>query len=112
MRQEFAVSPKVRPASPDVSVEIKPAEASPTLPQYLLDVLVTLPRKVSRRRGADLVKEHFFEVSHRTLEAWPLPTQLVNGRAITPTKALFEVAYEKLSRAPVVMGGRRPKPKP
>jgi hypothetical protein len=77
------------------------------LPQYLLDVLKDLPANTDRKTGAPVITKHFFPVSHRTLEAWPLPTRHVNGKAIVSTKDLFEIAYAKLAAAPVVMGGRR-----
>jgi hypothetical protein len=77
------------------------------LPGYLIEILADQPQNVDRRAGADLVTRHFFPVSRRTLEAWPLPTQHVNGKAIVKTRALFEVAYAKISAAPVVMGGRK-----
>ena len=77
------------------------------LPQYLLDVIAEHPANVDRRTGAELVTRHLFPVSYRSLEAWPLPTRHVNGKAVVSTVALFEVAYAKLAAAPVVMGGRR-----
>jgi hypothetical protein len=76
------------------------------LPEYLMEVLSDQPQNVDRRVGAELVTRHLFPVSRRTLEAWPLPTRHVNGKAIVPTRALFEVAFAKMSAAPVVMGGR------
>jgi hypothetical protein len=75
----------------------------------LLDIVAQQPPNVDRKTGAQLITQHLFPVSHRSLEAWSLPTRLVNGRAVVPTAKLFEVAYEKLVAAPVVMGGRRPK---
>jgi hypothetical protein len=77
------------------------------LPQYLLEVLKNLPVNIDRKTGAPVITKHFFPVSHRTLEAWPLPTKYVNGKAIVPTVALFEIAYAKLMAAPVVMSGRK-----
>ncbi len=77
------------------------------LPQYLLDILKELPVNTDRKTGAPIITKHFFPVSPRTLEAWPLPTKHVNGKAIVPTAALFEIAYAKLMAAPVVMGGRK-----
>jgi hypothetical protein len=78
------------------------------LPPHLLDVVAEQPPNVDRRTGAKLVTKHLFPVSHRSLEAWPLPTRRVNGRAIIPTAKLFELAFAKLNAAPVTMGGRRP----
>jgi hypothetical protein len=82
------------------------------LPPHLQDVLATAPANVDRRTGAELVTRHMFPVSHRSLEAWPLPTRHVNGKAVIPTAALFELAYAKLSAAPIVMGSRRPATEP
>ena len=80
---------------------------SANLPPHLQDALASSPTNVDRRTGAALVTQHLFPVSHRSLEAWPLPTRRVNGKAIIPTAKLFEAAYAKLAAAPVVMGGRR-----
>jgi hypothetical protein len=86
----------------------KPLIAEPArLPEHLLDVLASTPANVDRRTGAGLVTRHLFPVSHRSLETWPLPTRHVNGRAVIPAARLFEVAFEKLNAAPVVMGGRK-----
>jgi hypothetical protein len=83
--------------------------SAPTLPPELLEVVVNQPPNVDRKTGARLITQYLFPVSYRSLEAWPLPTRHVNGRAVIPTAKLFEVAYEKLCAAPLVMGGRRPK---
>jgi hypothetical protein len=77
------------------------------LPPYLQEVVAQQPPNVDRRTGAALITQHMFPVSHRSLEAWPLPTRRVNGRAVIPTVVLFEVAYQKFSEAPVIMGGGR-----
>ena len=62
----------------------------------------TLPRRVDRKTAAALVRQHFFPISHRTLEAWPLSTRKVNGRALVETAELFAVAMEKLNEAPSI----------
>jgi hypothetical protein len=79
------------------------------LPQHLVDMLKALPCNVDRQTAADLITRNFFPCSRRTLEAWPLPVRRVNGHAIHPTAAVFAVAYDKLSAAPVIM---RPARKP
>jgi hypothetical protein len=76
------------------------------LPPDLQELLAQQPVNVDRRTGAALITKHLFPVSHRSLETWPLPTRLVNGKAIVPTAKLFEIAFARLSAAPVVMGGR------
>ena len=88
---------------------LKPAPTGPvvTLPR-VAERLDALPQNVDRRRGAALVTEHFFPVSHRTLEVAPLAWRHVNGKAIVATRDLFDWAQAKLDAAPVVRGGRRP----
>jgi hypothetical protein len=78
-----------------------------SLPPHLQAVLETAPANVDRRAGAELVTRHLFPISHRSLEAWSLPMQHVNGKAIVSTRTLLEAAYAKLSAAPVIMAGRR-----
>ena len=77
------------------------------LPDFLVEILSTQPQNVDRRAGAELISSNLFPVSPRTLEAWPLPTRHVNGKAIIQTRKLFEVAYAKFMAAPLVMSGRR-----
>ena len=77
------------------------------IPDYLEEILCGLPTNIDRRRGAEVITQHLFEVSPRTLEAWPLPTRHVNGRALVSTRVLLEAAYERFACAPVLMGGRK-----
>lgn len=72
--------------------------------------LATLPVRVDRRVGAVLVTRHFFPISRRTLEAWPLSWRRVNGRAVCETAELFAAARAKLDAAPTIRGGRRAAP--
>jgi hypothetical protein len=83
------------------------AYPQPGLPPELREILANQPPNVDRKTGAALLTRHMYPVSHRTLEAWKLPTRRVNGRALIPTATLFEVTYAKFADAPVVMGGRR-----
>jgi hypothetical protein len=76
------------------------------LPPDLLAALSEAPVNIDRRGGAELVTRLLFLVSHRTLEAWPLPSRRVNGRAVFPTRELLRVAHAKLSAAPVSACGR------
>lgn len=87
-----------------------PPDAPPTLKIDLPD-LSTLPRRVDRKTAAELVRHHFFPVSHRTLEAWPLSTRRVNGRALVETTELFAVAMEKLNEAPSIRAGIKAAPR-
>lgn len=65
------------------------------------------PAQVDRKAGAALVTQHYFPVSHRTLEAWPLTWRHVNGKAVCETAELFALAEAKLNAAPPIRGGRR-----
>lgn len=77
------------------------------LPPRLMHVLESAPVYSDRRSGAQLLTHHVIPVAHRSLEAWPLPWQHAYGKAVTPTVALFAVAFAKLANAPPVMGGRK-----
>lgn len=65
-----------------------------------------LPVRVDRRTAAELVTQHFFPVSPRTVEAWPLTIRRVNGKATMETVELFAYAQAKLDAAPPIRGGR------
>jgi hypothetical protein len=68
--------------------------------------LSALPARVDRKTGAELVARHFFPISPRTLEIWPLDWRHVNGRAVCETAELFAVAQAKLAAAPLVRTSR------
>ncbi len=67
---------------------------------------ITHPKRVDRKVGAQLVTQHYFRVSPRTLECWPLPWQLINGRAQVETSKLFDEAQRRVDAAPSIMGGK------
>lgn len=69
--------------------------------------LATLPAMLDRRRAAEFLTQHYFPVSHRSLEAWALPLRHVNGRALYQTADLIAEAERRIAAAPVLMGGRR-----
>ena len=73
----------------------------------MLPNLDMLPRRVDRRRGAELVERYFFPVSHRSLERWDLAWRHVNGKAVVETAELFAVAEAKLAAATPIRGGKR-----
>jgi hypothetical protein len=81
--------------------------AAANLPPELLEALAHAPPKATRRKIAELLEQNGFPVSPRTLEAWPLPVEYFNGKAIVSTVKAFELAYAKLCASPVIMGGRR-----
>ena len=65
-----------------------------------------LPARIDRKRGATLVTERFFPISHRTLEKWPLTWRHVNGRATCETTELLAMAQARLDAAPPLLGGK------
>jgi hypothetical protein len=71
------------------------------------DILSTLPPRVDRKTGADLLTRHFFPIEARTLEVWPLSWRLVNGKAVCETADLFAMAQAKLDAAPPLLSTRR-----
>ena len=78
------------------------------LPPELQEAIALLPPNLDRRTAvAELYRHTGIRLSHRTLEAWPLPARRVLGRSLIPTAALFRLAYAKLAAAPMVMGGRK-----
>ena len=66
-----------------------------------------LPRYGDRRFLARLHCHYYGHQSPRTLEAWPLPWRIVNGRAVTEVRAFLAEAQRRFDAAPVIMGGRR-----
>ncbi|WP_424139095.1 hypothetical protein [Roseomonas chloroacetimidivorans] len=67
--------------------------------------LSSYPVNVTRQRGAELVTHHFFPVSHRTLERWPITGKVVGGRMVFRTADLFAIAQQKMDEAPLVRSG-------
>ena len=68
-------------------------------------LLATLPTRVPRDAAAELVTRHFFRVSKRSLERWPVSVRLLNGRAHLETAELFDVAQRMCDQAPKIRGG-------
>jgi hypothetical protein len=61
---------------------------------------------MSRDEAAAMLSRHFFPISKRTLERWPLAIRRVNGRALYETEELIALAQAKLDAAQPVMSGR------
>ena len=68
--------------------------------------LSTLPTRMDRRMGAEIITRHLFPVSHRSIEAWPLAVRRVNGRALYDTRELLAHAQTILDAAPSIRSGR------
>lgn len=65
------------------------------------------PPRVDRQAGAALLLAALgIRVSPRTLEGWPVPSALVNGRATYGTSELLAHGRAMLDGTPCVRGGR------
>jgi hypothetical protein len=71
--------------------------------------VTALPVRMTRSMAAAYLSQHFFPVSPRTLERWPVATRRVNGHVLIDTADLLTVANGKLRSAPVIMAGRERK---
>jgi hypothetical protein len=69
-------------------------------------VLGQLPAFPDRKTFAIEFSRHVAKLSHRTVEAWPLTTRRIFGRACPEARELLEMAFRKMLDAPAVRGGR------
>ena len=63
-----------------------------------------LPARLDRRTAAAVITCHYFPVSHRTLETWPIRWRIVNGRALAETEEILAFAAKKLADAVSLRG--------
>jgi hypothetical protein len=59
--------------------------------------LSSLPRRVDRKKAAELVTHFVFPTSPRALEDWELDWIIIAGRATCDTANLFAMAQQKLA---------------
>jgi hypothetical protein len=69
--------------------------------------LAPYPVRMDRRQGAAFVTKHYFPVSPRSLEKWPLTWLHVNAKALAATAEFAAVAEAKLAAAIPIRGGKR-----
>jgi hypothetical protein len=73
-------------------------------------VMCELPAFPDRRTFADVWSRNIAPLSHRTVEADPLATRRINGRAcFNGRRPPVEYHFRKLLNAPVVTGGHKSK---
>lgn len=66
------------------------------------------PPYSTRKSFAAFIQEQLgIEVPPRSLERWPLPIQIINGKATFPTSSGLEVVFQQLKTAPVIRSGRQ-----
>lgn len=72
-----------------------------------LDILQEkLPVRLDRRIAAELISLHFFPISPRTLERWPIGWRRINGKALAETADILAEAKRQVDAAAAVRGGR------
>jgi hypothetical protein len=64
------------------------------------------PVRAPRQSIAEIVTRHAYQVHHRSIERWPLPTRRINGKTHLETIDALAYALEGVDAAPLVMGGR------
>jgi hypothetical protein len=64
----------------------------------LVEVVDAMPAFIDRKDGADLVTEHVFPTTAKTIKSWPLPWECPNGRAIAPPAMYLAYAIWKARR--------------
>src|SRR5689334_14460891 len=69
------------------------------LPEHLHELVDTLPTQVDRKAGAQLVTDHVFPTSPKTVKSWPLPWSCPNGKAIAPPAMYLGYALLKARQA-------------
>jgi hypothetical protein len=75
-----------------------------SVPPHLVEQIKRAPPRLPRRQGRAFLEETLgFYVSHRSLEEWPIPRQIVNGKAVVSTVYLFAYAWAKIAAAPVTI---------
>jgi hypothetical protein len=72
-----------------------------------LEILESLPAYPDRRTAARVWTKRVHPLSPRTLEAWPLQTRRLNGRACLAAQEFVEYGFRRLLEAPAIQGGRR-----
>jgi hypothetical protein len=70
-------------------------------------VMRKLPAFPDRQTAASVWSDNVHEMSHRTLEAAPLPTRILNGRACFTAREFVEWGFRRVLESPAVRGGRR-----
>jgi len=58
-----------------------------------------LPRNADRKTLAAIISHHFFPISHRTLQTWPLTVRLPNRAAVYDVQEAMDFAQSKLDNA-------------
>jgi hypothetical protein len=67
---------------------------------------VKVPPLSDRKQARRVIQDALgIDISDRTMERWPVPTKLVNGRAVGATAAFLDYAQQLIENAPVTIPG-------
>jgi hypothetical protein len=66
-----------------------------------------LPRFADRKTLAAIITHHYFPVSHRTIQTWPLTVRRPNRAAVYDVAEAMEFAEQKLADATCYKQGGR-----
>ncbi|MFL5257590.1 MAG: hypothetical protein ACJ8AI_32860 [Rhodopila sp.] len=69
------------------------------LPPDVEKLCASCPPMLDRHGAARVISQHFFQISPRTLQSWPLATVRLNGRAHAETRAWLEHAAQMMRDA-------------
>ena len=76
------------------------------LPDFLKAELPTLPRNGDRRMLAQIITQHLYPISPRSLEVWPLTWRRVSKKAVASTEEALKHAWRVYDAAPVTRAGQ------
>jgi hypothetical protein len=80
---------------------------------HLIEQIERAPPRLSRRTDGPVFLKRTLgvDVSHRSLEEWPIPVTILNGKATVETVYLFAYAWAAIKAAPVkIVQNRRQVP--
>jgi hypothetical protein len=84
-----------------------PAWLPPDLTPLFRRVIQELPAFPDRKTAADVWTANVHKWDYRTLEALPLTTRRLNGRACFSAKEFVEFGFRRLVESAAKCGGRR-----
>src|SRR4051794_30154194 len=88
-------------------------EPMASITPHLIEQIERAPPRLSRRTDASVFLKRTLgvDVSHRSLEEWPVPVTILNGKASVSTVYLFAYAWAAVKAAPVkIVQNRRQVP--
>lgn len=79
-----------------------PRQRRTSAPDPLAELLAQYPPRLTREQAAKAISRHFFPIKKRTLERWPLPVTILNGKACLSAAEVFAEAQRRVDAAPPI----------